>query len=107
MSTHPLAPDLIPNLPVLHPVRLGVSAGCTHCAVFGTGWPVAVLDPCRRFRRRRAAAFHVHCDRRLGAKSATELHELVGPEIARFRFVFPGKIAPRRALVTRANAPPP
>src|SRR5215510_2624165 len=88
-AAHPVAPDLVAYLPVLHAVRLGVAVAGAHRAVFRSRRGVAVFHPRRGLFDRRPAPFDVDRDRRLRADVAAEADELVRAEIARLRLILP------------------
>src|SRR5437867_6379963 len=75
VPTHPRAPDLVSNLPVLDVVGCRVAVRGTHSAVPGIGRPVGVFDPRCGLRSCGATTFHVDGDRWLRAKVAAELYE--------------------------------
>ena len=107
VPAHPVAENLVADLPVLHRVRLGMTVARARGAVARRRRRVAVLDPGGGFLRRGAASLHVDGDRRLGAGSAGKADELVGAEVARLDLVLPGEIDPRRPLVARTDCPLP
>src|SRR6478609_5576362 len=102
MSAYPVTPDLVANLPVLHPVRFRMAVARPQRPVLGARRSITVLHPRRRFIRRRAMPFDVHRDRRLRAGVAREPDELVRSKVAGLELVAPRQIDPRRPRVTRA-----
>src|ERR1043165_968442 len=107
MSTHPVAPDLIPDFPKLHSERRRGTISRAHRAILRSHWSVTIFDPLRRFFDSRAAAFNVHRDRRLGPRGARERNEFIGAEVARLGFILPRQVDPRYTLVARPDAPHP
>src|ERR1043165_1863348 len=107
MTAHPVAPDLVPDFPILHAEGRQIPILDAQRAVFRSVWSVAVLDPRCRFFGSRATSLDVHCKRGLSAGGAREQQKLVGAKVARLRFVLPRKISPRDTRVAWSNAPHP
>ncbi len=107
VAAHPVAPDLVPDLPGLHGERLGAAVLRAQRSVLGRGGAVGVLDPGCRLLGSRAPALDVDDQVRLGAEIPAEADELVRAEVARLPLVPPRQVDPLRALVARPDAPDP
>ena len=107
IAAHPVAPDLVAQLPRLHVERLAVAVRRAHRAVLGVRRAVHVLDPRGSLVRRGAGALHVDDEVRLRADRPAERDELVAAEIARLALVPPRLVDPGRTPVARTDAPLP
>ena len=104
---HPVAPNLVPQLPGLHAERLGMTVLRAQRSILGRRGAVDVLDPRRGFIGGRTATLDVDDEMRLGAEVLAEADELVSAEVARFALVRPGQVDPLGPLVARPDAPHP
>ena len=100
MTNLPLAIHLVAQAPVANVVRLSVTVRAAQVRPVRIASAVAVFDPGAGLIQRARA--HVEADVRLGAKRATVLDELVGPERVRLLGV-PGDVESSWSLLDRAD----